>query len=223
MRIQRALERQALRKRASLLERGLTPPDLGSSFIGESPEFRRVLQLIDRVGADRFGGADHRARRGSGKEMVAKLHARAQPAQAAARSWWSNARRCRRALLQSELFGHERGAFTGADRAKPGLFEVAHGGTIFLDEIGEISLATQVKLLRVLDTSTFRHVGRHTGDPRGCARAGRDQSRSPGDGAAGAVPRRPLLPAEHHHGCAAAAARAPRATSTCWPAISSRC
>ena len=62
-------------------------------------------------------------------------------------------------LLQSELFGHERGAFTGADRAKPGLFEVANGGTIFLDEIGEVSQATQVKLLRVLDTSTFRHVG----------------------------------------------------------------
>ena len=62
-------------------------------------------------------------------------------------------------LLQSELFGHERGAFTGADRAKPGLFEVAHGGTIFLDEIGEISPAVQTKLLRVLDTSTFRHVG----------------------------------------------------------------
>jgi len=62
-------------------------------------------------------------------------------------------------LLQSELFGHERGAFTGADRAKPGLFEVAHGGTIFLDEIGEVTQATQVKLLRVLDTSTFRHVG----------------------------------------------------------------
>ena len=62
-------------------------------------------------------------------------------------------------LLQSELFGHERGAFTGADKAKPGLFEVAHGGTIFLDEIGEISQATQVNLLRVLDTSVFRHVG----------------------------------------------------------------
>ncbi len=62
-------------------------------------------------------------------------------------------------LLQSELFGHERGAFTGADRAKPGLFEVAHGGTVFLDEIGEVSASTQVKLLRVLDASTFRHVG----------------------------------------------------------------
>ena len=62
-------------------------------------------------------------------------------------------------LLQSELFGHERGAFTGADRAKPGLFEVANGGTIFLDEIGELSQATQVKLLRVLDSGSFRHVG----------------------------------------------------------------
>ena len=62
-------------------------------------------------------------------------------------------------LLQSELFGHERGSFTGADRAKPGLFEVANGGTIFLDEIGEVSPATQTKLLRVLDTSVFRHVG----------------------------------------------------------------
>jgi transcriptional regulator with PAS, ATPase and Fis domain len=62
-------------------------------------------------------------------------------------------------LLQSELFGHERGAFTGAEKAKPGLFEVAHGGTIFLDEIGEISPAVQVNLLRVLDTSAFRHVG----------------------------------------------------------------
>jgi transcriptional regulator with PAS, ATPase and Fis domain len=57
------------------------------------------------------------------------------------------------------LFGHERGSFTGAEKAKPGLFEVAHGGTIFLDEIGEISQATQVNLLRVLDTSVFRHLG----------------------------------------------------------------
>jgi transcriptional regulator with PAS, ATPase and Fis domain len=95
---------------------------------------------------------------GTGKEMVAKLlHARslrrARPfvvVECAA---------LQESLLQSELFGHERGAFTGADRAKPGLFEVAHGGTIFLDEIGEISHATQVKLLRVLDTSTFRRVG----------------------------------------------------------------
>jgi DNA-binding NtrC family response regulator len=157
LRIRRALERQALRRRTSLLERALTPPDLGSVFIGSSPEFTRVLQLIERV-APTDSTVLITGETGTGKEMAAKLlHAR-------------SARRQRpfvvvecaalqESLLQSELFGHERGAFTGADRAKAGLFEVAHGGTIFLDEIGEISLATQVKLLRVLDTSTFRHVG----------------------------------------------------------------
>jgi len=157
VRIRRALERQSLRSRASLLERGLTPPDLGGEFIGESPDFRRLLALVERA-APTDSTVLILGETGSGKEMVAKLlHAR-------------SARRKRpfvviecaalqESLLQSELFGHERGAFTGADRAKPGLFEVAHGGTLFLDEIGEVSLATQVKLLRVLDTSTFRHVG----------------------------------------------------------------
>ncbi len=95
---------------------------------------------------------------GVGKERVAKLiHARSPR-----RSRPFVVVECaalQESLLQSELFGHERGAFTGADRAKPGLFEVANGGTIFLDEIGEVSPATQTKLLRVLDTSTFRHVG----------------------------------------------------------------
>ncbi len=157
IRIQRAIERRSLRERAHLLERGLTPPDLGSSFIGESEEFRQLLRLIERI-APSDSTVLITGETGSGKERVAKLiHAR-------------SSRRMRpfvivecaalqESLLQSELFGHERGAFTGADRAKPGLFEVAHGGTIFLDEIGEVSPATQTKLLRVLDASTFRHVG----------------------------------------------------------------
>jgi transcriptional regulator with PAS, ATPase and Fis domain len=95
---------------------------------------------------------------GSGKEQVAKLlHARSS--RNAKPFVVVDCAALQENLLQSELFGHERGAFTGADRAKPGLFEVAHGGTVFLDEIGEISPATQVNLLRVLDTSVFRHVG----------------------------------------------------------------
>ncbi len=157
LRVHRAVERQALRRRASLLERGLTPPDPGGSLIGESPPFRELLRLVERVAA-----ADSTVlvtgETGSGKEMIAKLlHARSPR-----RSRPFVVVECaalQESLLQSELFGHDRGAFTGADRAKPGLFEVAHGGTIFLDEIGEVSLATQVKLLRVLDTSSFRHVG----------------------------------------------------------------
>jgi DNA-binding NtrC family response regulator len=157
VRIQRALERQTLRKRATLLERGLTPPDLGNSFIGESEAFRQVLGLIERL-APTDTAVLITGETGSGKEMVAKLiHARSLRRQ---RPFVVvDCAALQESLLQSELFGHERGAFTGADRAKPGLFEVAHGGTIFLDEIGEVSLATQVKLLRVLDTSTFRRVG----------------------------------------------------------------
>jgi DNA-binding NtrC family response regulator len=157
VRIRRALERQSLRRRASLLERGLTPPDLAAAFVGESPEFQRVLQLIDRVGPTN-STVLITGETGTGKEMVAKLlHARS--ARGNRPFVTVECAALQETLLQSELFGHERGAFTGADRAKAGLFEVAHGGTIFLDEIGEVSVATQVKLLRVLDTSTFRHVG----------------------------------------------------------------
>jgi len=157
IRIQRALERRTLRQRANILERGLTPPDLSDSFIGDSPEFRRLLSLIDRV-APIDSTVLITGETGAGKDRVAKMiHARSSR-----RSRPFVVVECgalQESLLQSELFGHERGAFTGADRAKAGLFEVAHGGTIFLDEVGEISQATQTKLLRVLDTSTFRHVG----------------------------------------------------------------
>jgi two-component system, NtrC family, response regulator AtoC len=157
VRIQRALERQSLRRRASLLERGLTPPDVGGAFVGDSPGFRQVVELVGRV-APTHSTVLITGETGAGKEMVAKLiHARSPRRERPFVTVESAA--LQESLLESELFGHERGAFTGADRAKPGLFEVAHGGTIFLDEIGEVSPATQVKLLRVLDTSTFRHLG----------------------------------------------------------------
>ncbi len=157
VRLGRAIERRSLQQRASLLERGLTPPDPANAFVGQSPAFRELLRLVERV-APSDTTVLITGETGTGKEMVAKLlHARSlrrgRPfvvVECAA---------LQEELLQSELFGHERGSFTGADVAKPGLFEVAHGGTIFLDEIGEVSQATQVKLLRVLDTSTFRHVG----------------------------------------------------------------
>lgn len=157
LRIERAVERQSLQNRARLLERGLTPPDPGRSFVGESAEFRHLLQLIERV-APADSTVLITGETGSGKELVARLlHARSPRRHRPFVTVECAA--LQENLLQSELFGHERGAFTGADRAKPGLFEVAHGGTIFLDEIGEVSQATQVKLLRVIDASTFRHVG----------------------------------------------------------------
>ena len=157
IRIRRALERQALRRRAQLLERGLTPPDPGGSIVGASPAFCDVVQLVDRI-APTDSTVLITGETGSGKELIARLlHARSR--RRARPFIVVECAALQESLLQSELFGHERGAFTGADRAKPGLFEVAHGGTIFLDEIGEVSPATQVKLLRVLDASTFRHVG----------------------------------------------------------------
>jgi DNA-binding NtrC family response regulator len=157
IRIQRALTTQSMRKRASLLERGLTPPDLGASFVGVSPQFRDLLRLVERA-APTDSTVLITGETGSGKEMVAKLIHTRSPRRARPFVVVECAA-LQEDLLQSELFGHERGAFTGAERTKPGLFEVAHGGTVFLDEIGEVSQATQVKLLRVLDSSTFRHVG----------------------------------------------------------------
>jgi DNA-binding NtrC family response regulator len=157
LRVQRAIERRALKQRTSLLERALTPSDTAASFLGESPEFRRMLHLVDLVGPS-DSTVLIAGETGSGKERVAKLiHARSP--RKAKPFVVVDCAALQENLLQSELFGHERGAFTGADKAKPGLFEVAHGGTIFLDEIGEISQSTQVNLLRVLDTSVFRHLG----------------------------------------------------------------
>jgi DNA-binding NtrC family response regulator len=163
IRVQRAIERRALRQRASLLERALTLPDLTGSFVGESPEVGRMLHLVDLVGPSE-STVLITGETGSGKERVAKLiHARSP--RKSKPFVVVDCAALQESLLQSELFGHERGAFTGADKAKPGLFEVAHGGTIFLDEIGEISPAVQVNLLRVLDTGGFRHVG-GTGEVR---------------------------------------------------------
>ncbi len=157
VRIQRALERQSLSRRTTVLERGLTPRDPGDWIVGNSPEFRKLLELAERVALS-DSTVLITGETGSGKELVAKLlHTHSTRGdrpfvvvECAA---------LQQELLQSELFGHDRGAFTGADRKKPGLFEVADGGTIFLDEVGEVSPNTQVKLLRVLDTSVFRHVG----------------------------------------------------------------
>ena len=104
-----------------------------------------------------------------------------------------------RDLLESELFGYEKGAFTGAKSdGKPGKFELAHKGTVFLDEIGDLPLEMQPKLLRVLEEKEFERVGRHVGHPGGL-QIDRCQQPGPGrDGLAGSVQKRPLLPLERH-------------------------
>ena len=126
-------------------------------MVGTSAQTARVLELIERV-----AGTDTtvliRGESGVGKELVAReLHLRSAQARRAfivvdCASLHDN-------LLQSELFGHERGAYTGAVKLKQGLFELAHHGTIFLDEIAELTPELQVKLLRVPETGMFRRLG----------------------------------------------------------------
>ncbi len=125
--------------------------------IGHSPAFREVLKQVQKV-TDTRATVCIEGETGTGKELIASLiHA-----QSSRRDKLFVAQNCAAVpdtLLESELFGHKKGAFTGADSDKKGLFEVADGGTLFLDEIGEMSLGLQAKLLRVLQEGEVRAVG----------------------------------------------------------------
>jgi transcriptional regulator with PAS, ATPase and Fis domain len=126
-------------------------------IVGESPQVRQLLHLIEQV-ARTPATVLIRGETGSGKELVARALHRASP-RATQPFVVVDCASLHENLLQSELFGHERGAFTGAIGVKHGLFHAAHQGTLFLDEIAELSPALQVRLLRVLETGTFRRVG----------------------------------------------------------------
>ena len=118
---------------------------------------RRVFETIEKV-ADTDVTVLIRGESGTGKELVAHaLHYRSPRRARAARH--DELRGARRELVESELFGHERGAFTGAVARREGKFEAADGGTLFLDEVGDMPLETQAKLLRALQEKEFERVG----------------------------------------------------------------
>jgi DNA-binding NtrC family response regulator len=126
-------------------------------FVGTSEPIRRVLEFVAKV-ADCNSTVLIQGESGTGKELVARmLHFNREPKDRPLIS--VNCGAIPENLLESELFGHEKGAFTGATHTRIGRFELAHGGTIFLDEIGELSLGLQVKLLRVLQERSFERVG----------------------------------------------------------------
>jgi PAS domain S-box-containing protein len=129
----------------------------GTNLILASPVMHRFMRMIDRV-ADHSESVLVTGDTGTGKELIA--HAIHQSSQRRSRPWVDiNCAALPENLVESELFGYEKGAFTGADASKPGLFELADKGTLFLDEIGELQIQTQVKLLRVLDGSPFYRLG----------------------------------------------------------------
>jgi DNA-binding NtrC family response regulator len=128
-----------------------------AKIIGSSAEMIEIYKLIGRI-AKSDAAVLVQGESGTGKELVARtIHENSRRAN---RSFLAvNCAAIPETLLESELFGHERGAFTGASYSRKGKFELSHGGTIFLDEVGDMSLPTQAKILRVLQEQTFERVG----------------------------------------------------------------
>ena len=157
LKVRRHLESRRLQQENVLLKRAMESAHEFSNIIGRSPQMLEVFAMVEAIA--RTGSTILiTGQSGTGKDMVARaIHTHSlrkdEPFVAL------NCGAMPEALLESELFGHVRGAFTGADTNKKGLVEVAERGTIFLDEIGEMNAVMQVKLLRVLQERTFRRVG----------------------------------------------------------------
>lgn len=157
MRLARAVEGRRLKAQNEGLRREAQGLRRGGRLIGDSPVMREVFAMIDKV-ADTRASVLITGASGTGKELVAReLHARSRLRHAPFLS--INCGAIPANLVESELFGHERGAFTGAESRRPGLFEAAAGGVVLLDEVGELEPPVQVALLRVLQQREVVRVG----------------------------------------------------------------
>jgi DNA-binding NtrC family response regulator len=155
--LDKIIERQATLREVKALRRQLREHGAFGSMIGGSPPMREVYRLIEQA-APTSASVLITGESGTGKELVAQSIHRLSPRASA--PWVPlNCAAIPETLLESELFGHERGAFTGAIERQAGCFELAHRGTLFLDEIAEMTPSTQVKLLRVLQERSFRRLG----------------------------------------------------------------
>ena len=158
LRVTRALEATRLRRELRTLREGMARPYSPASIIGESEPMQRIKALVRKVATSPGSTVLITGESGTGKDLLAKVvhyssHRAARPFLNITCSALAET------LLDSELFGHERGAFTDARQQKRGLLEQADDGTVFLDEIGEMTPALQAKLLRFLEEKTFRRVG----------------------------------------------------------------
>lgn len=156
-RLAKVMEKRRLTHQAMALETRLRAAEGPTRLIGRSEPMQAVSQLIDTV-APTDSSVLILGETGTGKELVARtLHERSHRAKMPFVP--VNCGALPENLVESELFGHRKGAFTGADQHRKGLFEVADGGTLFLDEVGELDKALQVKLLRFLEAGEIRRVG----------------------------------------------------------------
>jgi DNA-binding NtrC family response regulator len=181
--VAKAAEKKALRRENSALREVITRRDGLPTMVGESSSVHEVLGVIGRVAATDSPVLIH-GESGTGKELVARtIHLRSKRA---GRPFVSiNCGALPDSLLETELFGHRRGAFSGAVTSRVGLFEAANGGTLFMDEIGEMSAAMQVRLLRTLDSGEVRRVGEERAfhvDVRIVAATAKDLTREAGEG-----------------------------------------
>ncbi len=156
--VQKGLESQKLTRELFQLRRRVKL-DLDANLIaGESPQMKEIYEVVKRVAVSDTTTVLIQGESGTGKEMIATMIHKYSPRKDKP-FLEINCASLPEELLESELFGHEKGAFTDAKSQKIGLLELANKGTLFLDEIGEMSLTIQVKLLRVLEKMTFRRVG----------------------------------------------------------------
>ncbi len=155
---EKALETTKLRREVRELRRHIDHEYGIDSIIGQAPCMKELFQTINQVAASGASTVFLRGASGSGKDLVARvIHYNSDRAPQPFMNVTCTA--LSESLLESELFGHEKGAFTDAKNAKKGLFELADGGTIFLDEVGDMAMGLQAKLLRFLEDRTFRRVG----------------------------------------------------------------
>lgn len=156
--LRNALEIRELRREVQQIRRERSREFSFEQILGESDAMKRAMELARRVAGSEVTSILLQGETGTGKDLFARaIHFASERATAPYLA--INCAALPATLIESELFGYEKGAFTDAKQRKEGLFEQAQGGTIFLDEIGEMELSLQAKLLRVLEESTFRRVG----------------------------------------------------------------